>query len=87
MCLTNNACEILLGILPGWECCAFDAIAISRGILVIWNPCLADLKPFVIAGGILLEGKLSGLDVEVKILNCYESYAQCKELWESVDSC
>ena len=34
-------------IFLGWECCAMDAVGISRGVLAIWNPSVVDFKPFL----------------------------------------
>ena len=58
MCINTKACEVFLKNYMDWECCSVDGEGHLRGLLVIWNPLVADLKPFTTCSCILIEGKI-----------------------------
>ena len=51
-----------------------DVIGFSGGILVSWNPEVADLRDFVTIVGSLVEGSLKVFTHTVPILNEYAPY-------------
>jgi exonuclease III len=54
-----------------WVTAAVNSIGNSGGLLVAWDPCLFDLRPFLTSGGILLVGRCLSTNQELAFLNVY----------------
>ena len=61
-----------------------DVVGMSRGLLVAWNSKVDDFKPFATTIGIIIEGKFTGMERRIIILNVYGPYIERKVLWEQV---
>ena len=59
---------------PSGKCCALDALGMSLGILLAWDPVLSYFKSFSTVVGHVVEGKFLGFDTSIRILNVYEPY-------------
>lgn len=79
-----STCDYFLHLCLGWHVSALDALGHSGGTLVAWNPLLADLKAFNTFAGILLFGKLKGLEQTIHLLNVYGPYDNRKVFWDTV---
>ena len=83
MCLYSKACEFFLKLFLSWECCWFDSLGNSGGLLVSWNP----LKVYFISlsfVGLLHKGKLRGLDKVMWIIKFYGPYNHRKDFWDKI---
>jgi len=76
-----KACKVFLKLFPGWEVIATDALGRSNGLLCIWNPSICDFKSYVPAAGILLIGRIKGIEEELKLLNVYGPYRDREPFW------
>ena len=56
------ACDFFVKLCHGWFVSALDACSHLSGTLVAWNPLLVDFKEFKTCAGLLLIGKLKGLE-------------------------
>ena len=83
MCDHFTALHLFAFIKTGWEFCAIDALGISGGILLAWNPCLIRCKAFHSFAGILLSASFKGLDSVFSIVNCYGPYANITSYWDT----
>ena len=59
-----------------------DVVGFSGGILVSWNPEVADLRDFVTIAGSLVEGSLKGFYHTIQILNVYAPYHNRWSFWD-----
>ena len=69
---------------PGWEVSALDSNGHSGGLLCIWNPDSCNFAPFLSVSGILLIGKVKGLDDTIKIYNLYGPYRDREAYWQQL---
>ena len=72
--------EVFSNFFPTWNFCAVDSKGLSRGILFSWKPKNANLNTFLTPAGNLLEGFVKQINLNLKLLNCYGSYAERKSL-------
>ena len=86
MCDHFSALHLFAKINPRWEYCAIDALSLSGGILLAWNPYLIQCKSYHSFAGILLSASFKGLDSIFSIVNCYGPYANRTSFWDSVVS-
>jgi hypothetical protein len=56
----------------------------SGGLLVGWNPVIAELCAFGTTAGIFLEGRFKHSNARVKLLNCYAPYKDRECFWQSI---
>ena len=82
MSLGANACDYFLRLRSSWRVCARDASRLSSGILVAWNPLVADFRAFDSVVGILLKGNFLGFKEQVHMLNIYGLYTNRRAFWE-----
>jgi len=76
--------EVYVKLLPNWHFCGVDSIGLSRGFLTAWNPRKADFVAFLTPAGIFLEGVVKDLNLKLKLINCYGSYANREVFWEDI---
>jgi hypothetical protein len=72
--------EVFSNFFPTWNFCAVDSKGLSGGLLSSWNPKNANLNTFLTPAGNLLEGFVKQINLNLKLLNCYGSYAERKSL-------
>jgi hypothetical protein len=80
----DKAMSSFLKFLPSWNCVALDPNGRSGGLLVGWNPALAELNALGSFAGIYLEGRFRNTEVEVKLLNCYAPYKDHESFWQPI---
>ena len=66
------AIETIANLLPGWELYAINALGLTGGLLSCSR--IVHISPFKTAWGVLMEGKLGFLNIDVRILNMYAPY-------------
>jgi hypothetical protein len=66
----DKAKGFFLQCLPSWNCVAMDPNGRSGGLLVGWNPAVAELCAIGTTAGIYLEGRSKHSADEVKLMNC-----------------
>jgi hypothetical protein len=76
--------EVFVKLLPKWNFCGVDSIGLSGGFLTAWNPRKADFVVFLTPAGILLEGVVKDINLKLKLINCYGSYADRVVFWEDL---
>jgi hypothetical protein len=76
MVLGVKAREVFSIFFPTWNFCVVDSKGFSRGLLSAWNPKKAMLNVFLNLAGILLEGFVKQINLNLNLLNCYASYAK-----------
>jgi hypothetical protein len=79
-----KAREVFVKLLPNWYFCGVDSIGLSGGLLTSWNPRKADFTVFFTPAGILLEGVVKDLNLNLKLINCYGPYADREVFWEGI---
>lgn len=84
MVRVDRGWEVMLNICPDWVVCATNAIGISGGLGVMWNPRHFDLNAFYTCAGILLTGYMKGSSNRIRILNTYALYHGRKSFWNRV---
>jgi len=72
--------EVFSNFFPTWHFCAMDSKVLSGGLLSSWNPKNVNLNTFLTLAGNLLEGFVKQINLNLKLLNCYGSYAERKIL-------
>jgi exonuclease III len=87
ICTDEKACEIFLKLFPGWEVCATSALGHSGGLCCIWNPKVVLFKSYNTCAGILLEGRIKGINEVVYLLNCYAPCVDRRIFWDRVKDC
>ena len=84
MVSAHIACSFFLKIKLDWEVASVDAMGLSGGLLVAWDPSNSKLKAFVVQVGILMTGFFKDFTEELNLINVYGPY-NCKELfWDRI---
>jgi hypothetical protein len=63
---------------------AMDPNGRSGGLLVGWNPVLAEFNALGTNAGIFLEGRFKNTAEKVKLLNCYAPYKDRERFWQPI---
>jgi len=79
-----RACHYFLNIFPGWEVSAVDSVGHSGGLLCIWNPSICNFASFSSVAGILLVGKVKGLEDTLKVYNIYGPFRDREPFWQDL---
>jgi len=82
-----KACRYFLTLFPGWEVSAIDASGRLRGLLCLWNPSFCDFRSFTTTAGLLLIGRVKGMEEELKLLNVYGPYRDRISFWNRLAGC
>ena len=63
-----------------------DALGLSGGLLVAWNPQIAKMKAYLVTARILLSGFFKDFDEEINIINVYGPYNSKEIFWDRLAS-
>ena len=61
MSIGEVACKFFIKLKPTWKCCGVYANGFSGGLLVAWNPGLANFSPFHTIAGLEIERHINWL--------------------------
>jgi hypothetical protein len=78
---SKKAKSSFLKCLPSWNCVAMEPSDRSGGLLIGWNPILAEFNALGTNAGIYLEGRFKNSAKKVKLLNCYAPYKDHEIFW------
>lgn len=77
-----SAVNFFLKLKPGWLAIDLDAIGLSGGTLLTWNPCMANLRAYNSCAGIMVEGFFKGFPHQICIFNVYGPYSHRVDFWD-----
>lgn len=78
----TKAINMFLRIKRNWHVAATNSCGCSGGLLVMWNPSFASFKAYSFFGGILLHGRLRGMDHTFNFINLYAPYVNRRSFWD-----
>jgi len=81
----HKAREMFAKLLPSWHFRGVDSIGLLGGLLSAWNLRRVDFNSFLTHAGILLEGLVKYINKRVKLVNCYDPYADRQAFWGRIN--
>lgn len=69
-------------MLPNWYISAIDAVGLSGGLAVLWDPRWINAKAYSCLVGILISAHVRGLKCRINILNIYAPFRNKSDYWD-----
>lgn len=74
--------NLFLKIKKDWHVAATNSNGRSGGMVAMWDPNQASFKAYSFFGGILLSGRLRGIQSIFNLINIYDPYSNRKVFWD-----